>query len=414
MCLDQFAVPREVFCCAALLVDRREVVIARDIWLIFGRLVVEIRAGRETEARSAVDHIDAERQAVLHEVGQFARNVGVGALELLVAPMCKEAGIDLPTHDRRAGELVPDLCDVVRLGSTQADYTTIERRAVFLQLLDAVVGEERAGDTTVDPYTANLVEVCDVVAIARVLVFDLEHQDRATARRHERTDTRCERGDIRACRRHEARVAVRSHAQLNVVMREQARRDSAKIPFTADVRTRAQQHPHAFVLAEPNERFDVALVRIEVESAVCRLVKIPHDVHGDGVHAHRLRHLDPVPPVFTRDPCGMHFTAANLEWSTVEQKCDSVVAKGKRVTLSIVRLWSGENLSWFEFRGRLVATACPEQRHQRCRHYEIPSVQNLWSASFSCVEPALARLSNRPHYLTNSLCRCDRRYRWAT
>jgi hypothetical protein len=89
----------------------------------------------------------------------------------------------------------------------------------------------------------------------------------------------------------------------------------------------SQQNPHTFFLAESDERFHVALVGIELELALARLVEVPHNVDGYGVHPHSLRHLNSMAPVFPRNARGMHLAATNLVRLPVEQERYTVIAE---------------------------------------------------------------------------------------
>jgi hypothetical protein len=74
------------------------------------------------------------------------------------------------------------------------------------------------------------------------------------------------------------------------------------------------------------------VARREIEDAFLLLVIVPEDVQRDRVHAHRLRHADPLPPVLDRNARRVHLTRDDLEGFSVENEI--VLAQGKGVALT--------------------------------------------------------------------------------
>src|SRR6185437_13732878 len=156
------------------------------------------------------------------------------------------------------------------------------------------------------------------MAERRVFVFDLQHQHRTAVRGHQRLHHRRDRRDITAYRGHVIRIVPVAHPDVRVA--QQIGRQTAEIPFAADVRTGPQIHPHAFFRANADEAREVAAVAREVEHTGFRFQRVPHRIKRDGVEAHRLGHPDAVPPVFARNPDGMHFAASDHERLAVQQE----------------------------------------------------------------------------------------------
>ena len=73
--------------------------------------------------------------------------------------------------------------------------------------------------------------------------------------------------------------------------------------------------------------WQIARAGLEIKSSLGYLVLIPENVSGDGVQAHRLRHLDTVPPILFRIPAGMNLARAHLKRFPVEQEI--IRAKGE-------------------------------------------------------------------------------------
>ena len=95
----------------------------------------------------------------------------------------------------------------------------------------------------------------------------------------------------------------------------------------AAVRTGPKKQPHALLLDEAKELWQIARAGLEIKSSLGYLVLIPENVSGDGVQAHRLRHLDTVPPILFRNAAGMNLARAHLKRFPVEQEI--IRAKGE-------------------------------------------------------------------------------------
>ncbi len=63
---------------------------------------------------------------------------------------------------------------------------------------------------------------------------------------------------------------------------------------------------------------------------------VPEEIGRDGIASHRLRHPDPVAPVFLRYSCGVHLTADYLERFAVEKKF--FACQGTNVVLTVLSL----------------------------------------------------------------------------
>src|SRR5437773_1516141 len=104
---------------------------------------------------------------------------------------------------------------------------------------------------------------------------------------------------------------------------------SSKIPFGADIRARSQQHPHFFLLTNPNELSDISVLSFKIKDSLGSFMIVPENINSNGITSHRFSHLYPVPPIFFWDPCRMHFTADDLEWFSIEE--EFVLAKRKNM-----------------------------------------------------------------------------------
>ena len=85
-------------------------------------------------------------------------------------------------------------------------------------------------------------------------------------------------------------------AQTDVFFLQKPPRQSAHLPFGADVRTGSHDDIHAVFPGQTAERRHV-IVAGEVELPLALLVDVPKHVEADGVHAEGLAHLDAVIPV---------------------------------------------------------------------------------------------------------------------
>ena len=193
-------------------------------------------------------------------------------------------------------------------------------------LRGAVAGEERDINAVLDPDVLESRHVAAVVAVTPVFILDLQHQH-GSAARHQQRPHHCGEPRHVALGGGDVPRIHRSNPQVGVA--QQVRRQSAKIPLGADIRAGAEEHPHPLVLRDADEARDVAVARREVEAALGLLVVIPEDVRRDGVEAHRLRHLDAVPPVLRRNARRVHLAGADLERLAVEEEVGG--REGKRV-----------------------------------------------------------------------------------
>ena len=173
---------------------------------------------------------------------------------------------------------------------------------------------------------------CGVLAVEAVFVFHLHHEDRAAAGDLQRAEHAADFVQVTFRCFEVARIA---RAQLDVVVLEQPPRQAAHLPLGARIRAGTQNHPEPFLLRDAAELRGVRLAR-PVEFAGPRLVHVPEQVGANGVQAHRLGHLQAMPPIFLRHTRRVDFAAADLKSLAVEQEI--VCANGKGVFASVA--WS--------------------------------------------------------------------------
>ena len=315
----------------ALLADRRVVVVARDVGLV--SLAARVRAGREAEVRSPVNHVEVEGLLRAQEERDLLLQVLERGARPLLTPVGEPAGVGLRGEDGDTRGDGARQRPVLFLGAgVQPD-----RRALHVPGLEhvgrgSVRGKEGDVNPVLHPHVLQPAHVRPVVAVAAVLVLDLQHHDRAAARDEQRPHHLRQLRDVPLGRGHVPRVQA---ANPDVRVAQQVGGDAAEIPLGADVGPGPQQHPHALFLRDLDEAGDVAVRGAEVEHALGGLVEVPEDVGGNRVAAHRLRHPDSVTPVLGRDAGRVHFPGDDLERLSVEQEI--LAAHRERVARALPR-----------------------------------------------------------------------------
>ena len=308
----------------ALLVDRRVVVVAGDVGLV--ALPARVRPRREAEVGAAVSHVEAERLLAGEQERDFLQELVELRPRPRLAPVGQPPRVGLGREDRDAGSDLSRQIPVRLLGArVEPDGGSFQVARLEHVGRGAVGGEERDVDPGAHPHLLQPAQVGPVVAVAAVLVLDLEHQDRTTVRHEQRADDRCQAVHVPLGGLHVARVEA---TDLEVGDAEQVGRDAAKVPLGAHVGPGAEEHPQALGLDEPEEPGEVTLAGREVEHSLGGLVMVPEDVGGDGVAAHGLRHPDPVRPVLRGDPRGVQLTADHLERRAVQQEVGRTQREG--------------------------------------------------------------------------------------
>ena len=122
-----------------------------------------------------------------------------------------------------------------------------------------------------------------------VLILHLCHQDRTTAANLQRQNFLRQPRDPALSRTHE-RGIVGTDCLGRLGIGQQPRRQPTKVPLRAGVRAGAQDDVETLFLRGLDESGNVILAG-EVILAWLRLVNVPEYVGGNGVQAHRLRHL---------------------------------------------------------------------------------------------------------------------------
>ena len=187
----------------------------------------------------------------------------------------------------------------------------------------------RLGEARVDQRLAVQLHVVVVVAEGAVFVLHLHEDDRAAVADLQWSEFVAQALQPARRRIEEARV-LRAHDGGRVL--QQPSRVAAELPLRADVRSGPQNDPQAFLLRLADELGDV-IVAGEVVDARRLLVLIPEDVGGDGVQAHRPRHLETGVPVLAGNARVVHLAGDDAEGFAIEKK--AATADRERVWLAI-------------------------------------------------------------------------------
>ena len=92
------------------------------------------------------------------------------------------------------------------------------------------------------------------------------------------------------------------------------------VPLSTHIRTRAKQHPHAFLLAKPDKCCNVFIAGLEIKYTLFLFLIIPEYVSSNGITTHRFGHLYAVPPVLAWNPGRMHLAADDLHGLAIQQE----------------------------------------------------------------------------------------------
>ncbi len=299
-----------------LLADWGIVVVAGDVGLV--ALASGVGPRGEAEVRPAVNDVEVEGLPGPQQERHLLRQVVERGARPFLAPVREPARVGLGREDGDARRHGAGQRPVLLVGAgVQADGRTLDVARLEHVGRGAVGREERDVDPVPHPHLLQTPDVGPVVAVAAVLVLDLQHQDRAAACDEQRPHHLRQLRDVPLGRVHVARVEA---ADPDVWVLKQVGRDASEVPLRADVRPGPQQHPHALFLRDADEAGDVVAGGGEVERARRRLVEVPEDVGGDRVAAHRLRHPDAVAPVLRRDARRVHLAGNDLEGLPVEQE----------------------------------------------------------------------------------------------
>src|SRR6476469_8529874 len=58
----------------------------------------------------------------------------------------------------------------------------------------------------------------------------------------------------------------------------------------------------------------------KIELSFFSLMIVPENISSNGIAPHGLCHLNSMPPIFSWNPCGMHFTAYDLKRLPIKQE----------------------------------------------------------------------------------------------
>ena len=168
-----------------------------------------------------------------------------------------------------------------------------------------------------------------VVAVVAVLVFDLGHDDGATATDLEGSGLLGETFDPALGGDHECGV-VGAEGVSGFGIGEEPCGEAAEFPFGTGVGAGAEDDVEAFFLRGLDEGGEVVLAG-EVVVAWGGFVDVPEDVGGDGVEAHGAGHLETSVPVFAGDAGVVEFAGEDFEGLAVEG--EAVAFGGEDVVL---------------------------------------------------------------------------------
>ena len=230
-----------------------------------------------------------------------------------------------------------------------------------------------------------------------VFVLHLQHQHRTAVVRHQRGNVRCNRADVAAHCRHVVDVILVTHTDIRLA--QQVRRQPTVIPFATNIRAGPQVDPDALALTQADEADEIPVAGMQVEFTRLALQVVPHQINGDRVEAHRLRHADAMQPVLGRDPCRVHLAAADLQWLAIQHEA----ARGQfKLMWSAVGHPFDKRFLRMRRRRRSARIDTPAQRSERRQHTQsqkIPaqhrgSFGRLYENAFRCPDAARPRIKS--------------------
>src|SRR5690606_15861560 len=223
-----------------------------------------------------------------------------------------------------------------------------EGAAVEHEVRGSVGGEQQLVDAARDQGVVDPRDVRVVVAVAAVLVLDLDGDDGPAA-------VGLERGDAR----HDLVEPGRDGVEVDRVGRAQAyagrpgepRGEAAVRPLGADVRARPHDGVHAEVPDEAQEPLEVT-VAVEHGAPALGLVPVPRHVGVDGVEAHRAHAAQAVGPQVGVHAEVVHGPGEDAVLDAVPQEATTVLDEGRRAARA----------------RHLMAPAARPERQKRWRH----------------------------------------------
>ena len=308
---------------AAHFIDGRVIIIAGGLRL---EVAAVIGTAHKAERGAAVDHVVTEGHVVgelpFGFTGEAAEaNDGVG-----FAPMIEPAGVKFRDEPRAVGTVLADfLHNFGSAAAIEAGEGVIRQGTAGHHVAAAIGGEERDFKAGGAIHVADLAHVNVIGAVAAVFIFDLHHDDGAAMGDLQGSELVAEFFQIGAGGREEARVLT---ADFQIGLLEEPPGVAAEFPFSAAVRSGAEDDPEAFLLGEAYEFGHVGIAG-EIKFAFAGFELVPKYVNGNRVQPHGVHHAQAVGPVFVGDAGRMHFAGLDLKRFAIEQK--GGVADGKRV-----------------------------------------------------------------------------------
>ncbi len=224
--------------------------------------------------------------------------------------MIEPAGPVFAGHARLIGPKCLELRKrVFRLAGTEIDHRQHAGQCVVAQQVRAIGGEQQIGaEAGAIQRLMDLLHVRAIVAVGAVFVLDLHGDDRPAMRGHQRRQFLAQPLEVAFHRLQIFRI-LRAHVQMRIG--EQPSGEAARFPFGAYIRARAKDHVQPLFLRHAYEGGHV-VVAAEIELAWLGFDRVPVNVGGDGIEAHRTCFPQAVLPVRARDALEVHRAGNDL------------------------------------------------------------------------------------------------------
>ena len=264
--------------------------------------------------RTAMNHIEIERDIVLEVRLRLPRYAGIAYIGEWFRPVHQPTGIKLGYHIRAYSPviLVHHLFQVLHV-ALPVRRRQRSRGGTALEQPASVRGEQRHVETGVRQLPLDLGVVAamllqgDILTLRHVraeLVLGLHHDDRAAFRHLQVADLLVKLIDIKLRAFQELRVIP---ADLHARYILQPPRITAELPLGAYVRAGTEDH-HQSLLSRYPDILGQILVSLEIPFTRFRLVQVPEDIGSDRIQAHRSHHPKAMPPILVGDTRVMHLT----------------------------------------------------------------------------------------------------------
>ena len=174
--------------------------------------------------------------------------------------------------------------------------------------------KQRIAQTCFSKSGKNALHVFLVVAERTVFVLHLHGDDRATVRDLQRGQFPAQALQPALRRTQKPLIGA---AQNDFRIGQQPRRQAAKVPLSADIRTGAEDDVETLFLRH-SDKCGYVEITAEIVDSGLGFVNIPEDVRRNRIQTHRLRLLKAISPVFVWNASVVDFTGDNLKWFFIE------------------------------------------------------------------------------------------------